>query len=184
MKKDSTQKQNGFTLIEIMTAVSIFLVVMTVSMGSIVGVLDADRKARSLRIVMGNLNLAMETMAREMRFGTVYHCGTQGSLATPQNCSGGSSFIGFLTSDGVQTVYRRSGTAIQKSINGGSSYTAVTAPDISIDDLTFYVLGAVTTDTIQPKVLIRVRGTAGEGISQTDFTLQTLVSQRILDREL
>lgn len=174
--------KRGFTLVEIITAVSLFLIVMTISMGSIISVFEADRKSKSLRSIMGNLNLALESMAREMRFGENYHCGSTGALTTPANCPSGSSFVSFLSSDNEQVVYRMSNSSVEKSVNGGSSYTVVTAPEVTIDDLDFYVLGAGTSNTLQPKILIKVKGTAGSGSNQTDFTLQTLVSQRALDK--
>lgn len=172
--------KKGFTLVEIMTAVSIFIIVMTVSMGSIIGIFDADRKSKSMRSIMGNLNLAVETMAREMRFGTNYHCGAGGAVSTPQNCPSGDSFLGFLSSDNVQIVYRKNGTSLEKS-TGNGSYVVVTAPEVVIEDLTFYTLGAGTGNALQPKVLMKIRGTAGSGKSQTTFALQTLISQRALD---
>ena len=172
----------GFTLIEMMTAVSIFLVVMTMSMGSILGVFDANRKSQALRIVMNNLNLAVESMAREIRFGTNYHCGADGALSEPQNCVNGDNLISFLSSDNEQIAYRLAGTTIEKSTDGGISYIAVTAPEIIINDLTFYVLGAGKTNAIQAKALIKIKGTAGKKeSSRTSFGIQTLVSQRLSD---
>jgi prepilin-type N-terminal cleavage/methylation domain-containing protein len=179
--KNTTQK--GFTLIEIMTAVSVFLVVMTISMGAIISIFDANRKAQSAKTVMDNLNFAVETMSREIRFGTKYHCGSSGNIETPQNCLSGDSFISFLSSDNLQTVYRLSGSSIQKSVNGGSDYIAVTAPEISITSLTFYVVGATgAPDTLQPKTLIKISGNAGTKTNtRTAFTLQTMASQRLID---
>lgn len=148
-------------------------------MGSIIGVFDANRKSRSLKTVLNNLNLAVESMTKEMRFGKSYHCGS-GNVTTPQNCPSGATLLSFLSSDGVQITYRLSGQAIEKKI-GNDSYIAVTAPEIIIDDLVFYTLGAGTSDSLQPKVLVKIKSRAGTGGSQSDFTLQTLVSQRVLD---
>ena len=164
-----------------MTAVSIFVVVMTISMSSIVGVFDANRKSRSLKTVLNNLNLAVESMSREMRFGKNYHCGSSGAITTPQNCAAGDTFMSFLSSEGNQITYRLTGTTIEKEVNS-DGYLAVTAPEIVIDDLTFFTLGAGTGNTLQPKVIIRIRSHAGTGKGRSDFTLETLVSQRPLDR--
>ena len=178
--------RKGFTLIELMVAMSIFIVVMTISMGSILGVFDANRKSRSLKTVLNNLNLAVESMSKEMRFGKNYHCEefptASPPFTTPQNCAPGGKLMSFLSSDNLQIVYKLNGTTIEKSINGGSTYIAVTAPEITIDDLTFYTLGALTSDTLQPKVIIKIKSHAGTtDIGRSDFTLQTLVSQRVLD---
>ncbi len=171
--------KKGFTLIELMTALSIFIVVMTISMGSIVGVFDANRKSRSLKTVLNNLNLAVESMSKEMRFGKNYHCGP-GTITVPQNCPSGDTLMSFLSSDSIQITYRLTGTTIEKQV-GSAGYIAVTAPEIIIDNLTFHTLGAGTSNSLQPKVIIMIRSHAGAGKGRSDFTLQTLVSQRSLD---
>jgi len=100
--------------------------------------------------------------------------------------------MAFLANDKVtKMVYRLSpsGTSIEKSRDGGSIFVPVTAPEIVINDIKFFVLGALPSsgefgNPQQPKVLIKIRGTAGtkEG-SRTDFTIQTLISQRQLDNQ-
>lgn len=171
--------KKGFTLIELMTAVSIFAIVMTISMSSIIGVLDANRKSRSLKTVLNNLNLAVESMSKEMRFGKNYHCGS-GTVTEPQNCPSGDTLMSFLSSDTTQITYRFNNGAIEKKVDDGA-YIAVTAPEIVIDNLTFFALGAGTDDSLQPKVIVKIKSHAGTGRGRSDFTLQTLVSQRALD---
>jgi prepilin-type N-terminal cleavage/methylation domain-containing protein len=180
--KISNGMKKGFTLIELMVAVSIFIIVMTISMGSIIGVFDANRKSRSLKTVLNNLNLAVESMSKEMRFGKNYHCISSGDITSPQNCASGDKFMSFLSSDNLQIVYKLNGTTIEKSIDGGGTYIAVTAPEIVIDDLTFYTFGADITDTLQPKVIMKIKSHAGTtDKGRSDFTLETLVSQRALN---
>jgi len=175
----SHNKQSGFTLIELMTALSIFAIVMTISMGSILGIFSSNRKSRSLRTVMNNLNSAVESMSKEMRYGTNYHCGSSGTQTAPQNCASGGTYMSFLSSENLQVTYRLTGTTLEKQVASGS-YASVTAPEVVIDTLTFYTLGAGITDTLQPKVIIKLQGHAGTK-ERTDFTIQTLVSQRLLD---
>ncbi len=82
--------------------------------------------------------------------------------------------------------------AITYSLSNGQLFKAVdgsanplTAPEATIEHLTFYVIGAEKeqplSTPIQPRVLIVVTGHAGSGKAQTDFKLQTTVSQRQLD---
>lgn len=183
----SKKQERGFTLIEIMTSLTIFLTIMTISMGSVLGIFDANRKSQSLRTVMSNLNLAVESMSREIRFGKNYHCGTDGTLTDPRDCASGDSFLSFLSllsSDDLQVVYRLTGTRLEKSIDGGATYLAVTAPEIEIESLIFNVVGTNVNDNAQPKVLIRIKGKSGSSDkpkTQSSFTLETLVSQRSLD---
>ncbi len=171
--------KKGFTLIELITALAIFMVIMTISMGSIIGIFDASRKSRTLKTVMNNLNFAMETMSKEMRFGKTYHCGP-GNIAVPQNCPSGDTLMSFSSSEGDQIIYRLNQNRIEKQING-VGYTAVTAPEAVIESLQFYTLGADTSDSLQAKVLIKITGYAGADKNRSDFTLQTLVSQRLPD---
>ena len=178
--------KKGFTLIELMVAVALFIVIMTISMGSILGVFDANRKSRALKTVLNNLNLATESMAKEMRFGRNYHCGEQGQDEDPRNCAnGGDDYMSFLSSDGVQITYQLDtvNDAIEKQVGSGESIP-ITAPEIEIDSLTFFTIGAGNSGgnaVLQPKVIIIIRGHAGAGDSESEFTLQTLVSQRTLD---
>ena len=171
--------QKGFTLIELMTSLSLFIIIMTVSLGSILGVFDANRKSRSIKTVMNNLNVALESMSKEMRYGRNYHCGP-GNPATAQNCSEGQPNISFLSSNNEIISYRVNGTAIEKSVAGGNYY-AITAPEVVIDSLTFYTTGAGTGDGRQPKTIFVLKGHAGNAKGRSDFSLQTLVSQRALD---
>ena len=176
---NTNEMRKGFTLIELMVAISIFIVVMTISMGSILGIFDANRKSRSLKTVLNNLNLSIESMSKEMRFGTNYHCGS-GNVEVPQNCPSGETLISFLSSDNVQITYRLNNQVIEKK-TGNDPYIAITAPEIVIDDLVFYALGAGTGDTLQPKVLIKIQSHSGTDKSRSNFTLETLVSQRAFD---
>src|SRR3989344_1216880 len=171
--------KKGFTLIELMVAVSIFIIIMTISMGSIIGILDANRKSRSLKTVLNNLNLAVESMSKEMRFGKNYHCGS-GTITEPQNCPSGGTLMSFLSSDDLQITYRLNGTTIEKKTED-EIYLPVTGPEITIDDLTFFTFGAAKVDLLLSNVIIKIKSHAGTGKGQSNFTLQTLVSQRNLD---
>ncbi len=182
-------RSKGFTLIELMTAVSVFLIVMTISMGAILGIFNANDKVGTLKITMDNLNLAVETMSREIRFGTTYDCGLIEPVPpTPTNClTGSEDGLSFYANDGRKISYHR-GTSnnIIKSIDDGPEIS-VTAPEVNIQNLTFYVSGASSPpgDNLQPRVIIVIKGEAGTKASnQSGFTLQTEVSQRLLDNGL
>jgi prepilin-type N-terminal cleavage/methylation domain-containing protein len=175
--------KKGFTLVELLVSISMFLVIMTISVGSIVGIFDANRKSKTLKTAITNLNLAVESMSKEMRFGTRYHCDSAGAgVTTPLSCpSFGGTYMSFLSSDNIQITYRRFGTAIEKQVGAGG-YIEVTAPEIIIDNLTFYTRDAESPpDLLQPEVVIMIKSHAGTDKSRTDFTLETFVSQRVLD---
>ncbi len=179
--------KKGFTLIEMMTAVAIFALIMTISMGSILGIFDANRKSQSLKTIIDNLNFTLDTMSREIRFGKNYHCENVGTLTSPRSCPLGDSFVSFLSSENKQVVYRLTGNRIEKSINGGASYIEVTAPEATITGLKMIVLGAEAYpgDTAQPRVFMQVSGYAGSKLSsRTTFSIQTIVTQRYPDGQI
>jgi prepilin-type N-terminal cleavage/methylation domain-containing protein len=191
LNNKSKSKNLGFTLIELMVSISIFSIVILVSLGSIMSVLDANKKSQTLRAVMDNLNFSLESMTRDIRFGENYHCGTSGTLTDPQDCSNnitGDSTLNFKSADtGLQVTYKYN-SSIKRIIktSGGVDYY-VTSPDVKIESLTFRVYGSPTyfggtSNTVQPKVVILITGYAGTKITtKSSFILETTVSQRKLD---
>lgn len=175
----------GFSLIEIMVTISIFSVILVMSMGSIFTVLDANRKSQTLRAVMDNVNTSMEGMTRTIRFGRNYHCDSSGDLNAPANCSLGADNMTLRDYDGSQVTYLLSNNRIARRVNGGTTLF-VTSPDVVITALTFRVFGANAysngADLLQPQVIIVVKGYSGiKPTSQSAFTLETTVSQRQFD---
>lgn len=190
--------QKGFTLIELMVSISVFIVIMVISMGSVLSVIDANRKSQSLRSVMDNLNLSLESMTRSIRFGTSYHCdafadvnvlNTNGFLY-PRDCSGGASSIAFVSQVGTQVIYKLVDGRIIRKVGSGPDYY-MTGSDVTITNLTFIVLGSryynngATTEE-QPKVIIIIGGYVGNNNkpdSRSAFSIQTTVSQRLFDSQ-
>lgn len=193
-KKVLPCKKNGFTLIEMLVAVSLFVFVMLIGVGVLLSIIDANRKARALSSVMNNLNFALESMSRNIRVGTKYHCEENAGIVppnidTPKDCNPGKLFA-FEMSGGNplnpndQIIYRINydGTGIEMSKNGGANFVGITAEEVVIEDFSFYVSGSSASDNYQPKVVMTVKGFVGvkEKI-KTKFNLQTMVSQRALD---
>lgn len=164
-------------------AVGLFTVVMLAGVGALLSMVDANKKAQTLRTVMDNLNFAVENVTRSMRVGVDYHCGTLGDINTPRDCpTDGDSFIAFHNSNGDLVIFRLTNGSIERSTDDGANYFAITSPQITIDSLVFYVRGAPFGDGLQPRVLMVVKGTAGvKEKTQTTFSLETTISQRLLD---
>lgn len=192
----------GFTLIEMMVAVAIFAIVMMIGVGALLSLSGANRRAQAINSVMQNLNAAIESMSRSIRVGTVYHCQSgavpdvPSVLATPSSdgaCgSSGGQLIAFEPSGGSladvndQGVYRVNTATkqLERSKDSGATWVALTAPEVSIDSFTVYLLGAVpksSGDTTQPRVLMTINGSAPVPGGETRFTIQASVTQRIID---
>jgi prepilin-type N-terminal cleavage/methylation domain-containing protein len=186
--------RRGFTLIEMMVAMSIFAIVMMVAVGALLSLTQANERAQGINSVMNNLNAALEDMSRSIRVGTTYHCETSANppppsvLATPKDCaSGGGVLLAFEPSGGNpanpndQTVYRLNGTQLERSLDSGITWVAMTAPEVSIDKFNFYVIGSARGDGIQPRVLMSIHGSANVPGGATTFVVQASVVQRVLD---
>jgi len=178
-----------------MVAVALFAVVMLVSAGALLSLSTANRKAQALQSVMNNLNITLDSMVRSIRAGSTFHCGVGGSVSLPQDCSNGNTQFAFEPHGGSastasdQRVYAfvsptsSENGYIQRSEDGGATWVRVTAPEISITDMQFYVVGTTRGDTVQPKVVVEVRGVAG-GLNTkltSTFHIQATAVQRILD---
>ena len=174
----------GFTLVEMIVAVALFAIVMTVATGAIFTIVNANRSAQSLNSVITNLNFAIESMLRDIRTGINYDCTANPVDPTPHNCAtSGNSAISFINSnaDNIQYTLSSSG-AIIKTVAAADSSGPITAPEVHIETLEFYVDGAESaTPNQQPHVLVRIKGYAGGSKNISHFDIQTYVSQRVLN---
>lgn len=203
-------QKRGFTLIEMLVATALFSFVMILAVSSLLAVIDGNRKAQALKLAINNVNFALEGMSRTIRIGTNYRC-SPGSPSTPppssqigipRNCGfGGEGLLAFEPFEGNPTdpddqiVYRyivdpapNSPGRIERCTRNcyvnppTGEYIPITAPEVNITEMTFYVTGAESSDNRQPRVIIIVAGEAGaKERVKTKFIIQTTVSQRILD---
>jgi type II secretory pathway component PulJ len=183
-----------------MVSVAIFAIVMLIGIGALLSLVSANKRAQSLNSVMNNLNFALESMSRTIRVGSTYHCTLNPNdltgLTDPQDCaSGGGKLVAFEESggdpedSGDQVVYRVNGSRIERSLAAGldGTWVAVTAPEVSIENMEFFVVGSypqsgVPSDALQPRVLIKIQGSAAvAGSEPSAFNIQAAVTQRILD---
>jgi prepilin-type N-terminal cleavage/methylation domain-containing protein len=189
----SVKNSAGFTLIEMLVALSLFMVVMTIALGALLTLIDANKKSHAIQTLMTNLNFVVDDISRNARIGSTYHCSNVGSyqdVSVAKDCSNGKDRFAFEPTGGSnstiddQVVYRLSGSSasIEKSVDGGANYFTITSPDITIETLRFYVSGARISDGEQPKVILVISGTAGvEDDIKTEFGIQTTITQRLLD---
>ncbi|MBP6060813.1 MAG: hypothetical protein KA515_02335 [Candidatus Pacebacteria bacterium] len=195
----------GFTIVETMVAVSLFVVITTVGMGSLLNANSVYQKSRDMRSIMDNLNYVMEDMSRNIRTGYGYHCfdsneGIGSTIDTnPKSCTNGwaisfeSSSDGDVTDSNDQWLYYIDSNDghIFKATEGpyddptNSNFTQMTSEEISIDPtLSYFVVTgaeAFPTDNKQPMVTIRLVGNILYKDVITPFALQTSVSQRLVD---
>ena len=196
--------KGGFTLVEMIVAVGLFAIVMLICISALLSLVDANRKAQALQSVMNNLNVALDGLVRNVREGTAYQCAATSPGSAPVYPSAYPATADCSNSGGEELSfepYHQSAGAVslwvywfQKDANGvGRLYRSedgvpadgvpITAPEVSIDDVKFYVIGASSADNVQPKVLVIIRGSAGatKATVRTTFHIQATAVQRQLD---
>jgi prepilin-type N-terminal cleavage/methylation domain-containing protein len=183
----------GFTLVEMIVAIGIFLIVITVSMGALINLYNANNKSQSLAAVTDSLNYSLESMAKTIRFANNYHCGDASfvPLTTAINCSSNSIGLGgtefSVSTSSLPTSYKLNGGKIEVAPYGGD-FSSITPASVTIQYLRFYVFNTPKFSDggpgslEQPYVIIVLKGYAGTKASnESSFVLQTTVSQRPLD---
>jgi type II secretory pathway pseudopilin PulG len=188
MKYTSRSANNkGFTLVEMIVAMGLFMTVVLITTGSLLLLVDAQRRTFALRETYDNLRFAMETIAKDLRTGIAYHCEFPVLPNLPlfqgQDCPGGADNITYTNSKKQQVTYSVNVLTKRLEKSVGSFYCAVpgtcdlTSKDLTIQSVTFYVIG--TEDPlIHPRVTIVMVAKAGTGRSETTFTMQTTITQR------
>lgn len=196
-----TKKSNnaGYTIIETMIAISLFVVVVTAGMGALLNANLLHQKSQDFHSIMDNLSFIMEDMGRNLRTGYDYSCINSGAASSTlgssvaksgQNCwgiafepSAGGNQWGYeivsQTLSGVTTYF------IERSTDNGATWVQLTPNEVVIDtaNSNFSIVGAEPPpgDNQQPFVIIRLVGTITSQGTAIPFSLQTAVSQRLID---
>jgi prepilin-type N-terminal cleavage/methylation domain-containing protein len=164
-KHNAGEQRRGFSLVELLVATALFTIVVAVSAGSFLSILEASRQSRELNNLMLAVDFAMEDMSRTMRTGV--------GFPTVNN----QSTISFVDENGADVSYRLGGGAIEKSLQGSYGYTRLTPADINITHLRFSHTSPLNN---QPRIIINVVGQLGSNPDDM-FYLQTSVTQRELN---
>ena len=202
------KEKKGFTLIEVMVSVSLFAMVMVLSLGAIMSIIDGNKKAQAINAVANNLNFAVESMVRDIKTGYAYTCdinnnnpslpdwtsASSSNIGSGQNgCTDSNKNVTALSLISTITGEKRSvryallpdpGTGkgrIYKTNSDTEAPFPVTSPEVDIQQLDFYVDNPVSNEG-QPKVFLVIKGTSTINPTQSsDFAIQTLISQRNLN---
>lgn len=195
------KKNTGFTLVELMVAIAIFSIVMVVATSALMNVIDANNKARAIKVAINNVSLALEGLSKDMRMGTEYNCSNNGGVSYSVDCSAGGNTIRYrsiradIGSDGLYkyAVYKYDQAnnllklCIEKdsiSCGGDTNFQALTSSEVKKLDVVFYVLGVANSlseppNRTMPRMIVTIKGTAGtKSKLETTFELQTSISQR------
>src|SRR3989344_3678260 len=120
MKSKLQKKKNGFSLIEIIISLGIFMAVMTIGMGAVLILFDSNKRSQDLKSVINNLNVSLDSMTRELVVGSNYVCNGDAAAVTMDSITecplnGGASIV-FCSSDNEPIAYRFSSESIERKV--------------------------------------------------------------------
>lgn len=186
MNTHTTDKKSGFTLIEIIVSVALFTIVMTISVGALFMIITANREAKAIKLVVNNLNIAMEGMTRDLRVGYNYcdQPAADPAILRSTVCNTNSNGVDqiYYTTDKNEALsfYKvENGSIIKRKGSSGQEFQ-VTGDDVTVDRLRFYINGSGSGDNVQPYVTITARGRIQVAEAEQEFSLQSTISQRRL----
>lgn len=184
----------GYTIIETMIAISLFIVIVMSGLGALLNANLLHNKAQNMRSIMDSLSFVMEDMSRNIRTGFNYHCAITGQTslpdpAVPRSCASGFGIAfeepnGDINDNDDQWVYYVNAGRLYKSTDGATTVVQLTPDEVVINPVSIIsVLGAEPPpgDTQQPLVFIKLQGTITYKNVVTPFSLQTSASQRRID---
>jgi len=193
MKLQANEASRGFTLIEIMVAVSIFAIVAVIATGALVTASNVNRKAQAIKTAIDNLNFAIDSMVLNLGDGSKYHCITSGNVNPnwlptyndTNTCVDGGEAIAFnfgtcsgpgTSCDKVIYNYNNIDGSIQAwRQSSGGSFVEVTAPEVKIDNFKVYVYGIGTEAS---RALLVIGGHVNDN-TNTAFNLETTIYARL-----
>ncbi len=200
MKELTLKKNKGFSLIEVLVSLSIFTVVVTISVSTLYTLIEANARSRNAQSIATNLSFTLDSMVREIRTGSDYHCGLP-VVDDVEDCNaadnkssfsfveGGCSLTGCDDPTASHRIAYRldSGNGvIQRKLNNDGVWQDLTASDVVVDELLFFVEGSAKfaggANTEAPIVTVFIKGHAGDEESvKNEFNIQATVPQRLLD---
>jgi prepilin-type N-terminal cleavage/methylation domain-containing protein len=159
-KKYSNKVNQGFTLVEVMIAVGLFVIVMVAGIGAVISANNSHKKSQAQRAILDSMSFILEDMSRNIRLGKSYRCpaGVSTPSAIPgtdnisapingvsaEDCALGNEAVslafesqnGSSTDDNDQVVYffydddGDGSTSLYKSTNSGQDFFRISGPEV------------------------------------------------------
>lgn len=175
-------KKSGFTLVEMMVAVSIFVIVAFIVVSTLLTMSYAYKKAQVMRLLMDNLGFSIQSMSLNIREGVGY---SQDNCSIDKGCfqlNPIDSWLDHPANPGTvcYDLYDRGSSKgirkCDKACPCGEEGSDIISPEIDITKLSFIVSEPLVN---QNKVKILISGKAGKNPREaTNFFIQNTVSQR------
>ena len=191
----------GFTLVEMLVAMTAFLIVIGAIFGIFVLAIQQQRRALASQVLLGQTSYALEYISRALRIadkqlagnpapaclsqnGLNYEIPLEYQILGDENLGRGLRFINTLEGNDCQAFFlEHNKLKYKRRINTINEITSdFTSDKLEITSLLFNLSGQSQADYLQPKVTIFLE-IKSRGIIQGQpfLKIQTTISQRKLD---
>lgn len=177
LQRPACRGGQGFSLIEILVAASIFTVAITAASSLFVAALEGQRHAIAQQNLLANLRFATEIMTRQIRMAQQDDESGSCTSIAKATYGGGGSNIRFVAYDGDCMEYSLDLGGRIVVQEGGGGFEEITSDDINVTLLNFDLQGELVDDNEQPRVTIFIEAADSGEI----LKLQTTVSGRNID---
>ncbi len=177
MKITSGKNHSGFTLVELLVAMSVFIIITVVAVGAFIQSLKSERHLVTQISVANDVNTALEQMARAIRTGYLF------SATAPD--SQGNNSLSFIDYSGASSTYSIGSGGLLEREDGTGNTVPITSNDVVIRQLSFVVsqIGGNSCYPWRVTILLGVEA-AGSSASVVPTYIQTTVSSRTLPRDV
>lgn len=182
MIHDSKFNNIGFTLVEILVALALFSLVISITVGIFVSGSGSQRKTIELYTVQREANYIMETVSRELRMATaICAVNTDPGCALPrlEMKNKETDKLEFKNYDSQWIIYCRSledGTCSSTGEYFSRDGKRISSSDVIIENLKFYT--SENFDQTQPLITVVLK-VKSRGKYGTSVILQDSISLRI-----
>lgn len=161
--------KSGFTVVELMVSMALFVVLTALSAGIFIQTLRTQRLITALSAANDNATQTIEQIAREVRTGFIF--------SVPST----NDVLKFTNYKSEAVVYKLVGNSVGRCVgvaecDNDANFKLITPPEVKVKSLKFILKGAVK-DNLSPRVTILLRIST---VNNIETNLQTTASARTL----
>lgn len=179
------KKNSGFTIVELIVAIAVFLGVVATASGIFIRSFRTQRLVTDMMAIQSNSSLALEQIMREIRFGYDFEICNSG-VCDPAGGFGDSlKFTRIRGVVPVPVVYEWDGSPNFgiKRTEGTSPFSLLTASGVKVNKLSFYLFPRTNSSAPWRTSIFMNVGSWNDSSPENTVNLETTVSARILPSE-
>jgi prepilin-type N-terminal cleavage/methylation domain-containing protein len=183
-KLEIPRARRGFTLVEMLVSMSIFLIFTTVSLGIYTSTVRAEKKSIAIARVQQEAQFVMEFLGKMVRTSDIDYVAYPGAAipASPPPLT--QLFLRDANNTSYNFTYDAGASALMVSVNGGTA-SRISGANISITDLAYIITPSTSpypcggcAPTSQPRATIVMRFSGSAGGQSANLLVQQTIPQR------